>query len=163
MNIGKTLLICSLVSLLCSCHLFQTTPQSVIEGQRAVYQGVLLAEQNDNKIIDQYISHTKASVTYHINFLFEPQIHMIRINPDLSRSEKSAEITIIEQMRQAKLDEAFTNIERIAGEMRMQAMQNHAITKRLIESVYNYLSTSPIEIDNIPFWIKKLEQASGAN
>jgi len=30
----------------------------------------------------------------------------------------------------------------------------------LIESVYNYLSTSPIEIDNIDFWIEKLKQVS---
>ena len=40
------LLISLLISLLSSCGLFADTPQSVIEGQRAIYQGILLAEEN---------------------------------------------------------------------------------------------------------------------
>lgn len=156
----KTLFICLLISLLSGCSLFEKTPQSVIEGQRAVYQGILLAEENDEKIIKKYIEDTKATITYHVNFVLEPKINAIRENPDLSRTEKSEQIAMIERQRQAQLDEAYGNIERIAEEMRARAMKNHKITKRLVESIYNYLSTSPIKIDNIEFWIEKLKQVS---
>jgi hypothetical protein len=132
----------------------------VVEGQRAVYQGILLAEENDAKIIKRYIEDTKATITYHVNFVLEPKINAIRENPDLSREEKSEQIAVIERQRQAQLDEAFGNIEKIAEDMRLQAMKNHAVTKKLVESIYNYLSTSPIEVDNIEFWIEKLQQAS---
>ena len=156
----KTLLIGLLVLLLSSCSLFEKTPQRVVEGQRAVYQGILLAEENDAKIIKRYIEDTKATITYHVNFVLEPKINAIRENPDLSREEKSEQIAVIERKRQAQLGETFGNIEKIAEDMRLQVMKNHNITKKLVESIYNYLSTSPIEVDNIEFWIEKLKQAS---
>ena len=156
----KILLIGLLALLLSGCSLFEKTPQRVVEGQRAVYQGILLAEENDEKIIKRYIEDTKAAITYHVNFVLEPKINVIRENPDLNRAQKSEQIAVIERQRQAQLDEAFGNIERIAEDMRSQAMKNHKITKRLVESIYNYLSTSPIEVDNIEFWIEKLKQVS---
>ena len=159
-DMRKTLLIGLLALLLSGCSLFEKTPRHVIEGQRAIYQGILLAEENDEMIIKRYVEDTKASITYHVNFIFEPKIDAIRENPDLSREQKSEQIAVIEHQRQAQLDEAFGNIERIAGDMRSQVMKNHKITKRLVESIYNYLSTSPIEIDNIEFWIEKLKQVS---
>ena len=91
----------TLLVLLCSCSLFTTTPQKVIEGQRAVYQGILLAEENDEMIIKRYIEDTKAAVTYHVNFVLEPKIDAIRVNPDLDREEKSEQIAVIERQRQA--------------------------------------------------------------
>lgn len=161
----KTRLIGALVLLvtLCSCSLFSETPQRVVEGQRAVYQGILLAEENDEMILKRYVEDTKSAITYHINFVLEPKIQAIRENPDLTREMKSEQIAAIEVQRQAQLDEAFANIERIAGEMRSKAMQNHSVTKRLVESIYNYLSTSPIEVDNIEFWIEKLKEVSSQN
>lgn len=156
----QTLLICLLSLLLSGCSLFEKTPQNVVEGQRAVYQGILIAEENDNLIIDRYIADNKQAVTYHINYVFEPQIDAIRRNPDLSREQKSEQIAVLEVERQAKLDVIFADIERIAENMRSQAMKNHKATKRLVESIYNYLSTSPIEVDNIEFWIEKLKQVS---
>lgn len=156
----KTLYICLLPLLLTGCSLFEKTPQRVVEGQRAVYQGILLAEENDNKIIDRYLQDCKATVTYHINFVFEPKIHAIRKQANLSREQKSEQIAALERERRAQLDAAFADIEKIAEDMRSQAMRNHKVTKRLVESIYNYLSTSPIEIDNIEFWIEKLKQVA---
>jgi hypothetical protein len=156
----RILLIGLLALLLGGCSLFEKTPQRVVEGQRAVYQGILLAEENDEKIVKRYIEDTKAAITYHVNYILELKINVIRENPDLSRKEKSEQIAEIERQRQAQLKEAFGNIEKIAEEMRTQAMKNHRVTKKLVESIYNYLSTSPIEVDNIQFWIEKLKQVS---
>ncbi len=156
----KTFFISLLALLLGGCSLFEKTPQPVIEGQRAVYQGILIAEENINKIIDRYIADNKAAVTYHVNYVYEPKIDFIRRNPDLSREQKSEQIAELERFRQARLDEVFADIERIAEDMRSQAMKHHKVTKRLVESIYNYLSTSPIEVDNIEFWIEKLKQVS---
>jgi hypothetical protein len=156
----RILLIGLLALLLGGCSLFEKTPPRVVEGQRAVYQGILLAEENDEKIIKRYIEDTKAAITYHVNFVLESKIDAIRKNPDLNREERSKQIAVIERQRQTQLDEAFGNIEKIAGEMRAQVMKNHRVTKKLVESIYNYLSTSPIEVDNIQFWIEKLKQVS---
>ena len=158
----RTLLIGLCALLMTSCSLFEKTPQRVTEGQRAVYQGILLAEENDKVIIKRYIEDCKALVVYHENWVFEPKIDAIRRNPDLSREEKSEQISELERERQAKLDATFAKIEKIAEEMRSNAMKNHEITKKLVESIYNYLSTSPIEIDNVEFWIEKLKQAADA-
>lgn len=153
-------LIISCAFLFVSCSLFESTPQRVVEGQRAVYQGITLAEENDNKIINRYLQDTKAAVTYHINFVFEPQIDAIRRDSEMTREEKSEKIAALERTRQTQIDSAFADIENIAEDMRSQAMQNHTITKKLVESIYNYLSTSPITIDNLEFWIEKLKQVS---
>lgn len=146
--------------LLPSCSLFQKTPDSVVKGQRAAYQGVLLAEENDKELIRRYIEDNKAAVTYHVNWVFEPQIDAIRKNPDLSREEKSEQIAALERERQAQLAPIYADIEKNAEDLREKIRKNHRLTKKLIESVYNYLSTSPIEIDNIDFWIEKLKQVS---
>jgi hypothetical protein len=159
----RMLFISSLVLLLTSCSLFEKTPQRVVEGQRAVYQGILLAEENDDKIIDRYIADNKAAVTYHINYVFEPKINAIRENPDLSREEKSEQIAALERDRQAQLDQIFADIEKNAEDMRTQAMKNHRVTKKLVEAIYNYLSTTPIEIDNLEFWVEKLKQIAEQN
>jgi hypothetical protein len=140
--------------------LFEKTPSSVVEGQRAAYQGMILAEQNDEEILRRYEEDTKAAITYHVNFVYEPKINTIREDPDLSREDKSLQIAALERERQAKLDAVYGDIEENVEEMRQKVMQNHSITKKLLEAVYNYLSTSPIEIDNIEFWIEKLRQIS---
>lgn len=153
-NIGIVLLLLALPA----CSLFQTTPDSVVAGQRAVYQGLILAEQNNDAILRRYEEDNKAAATYHINFVFEPKIDTIRRQPDLSKEEKSAQIAEIEAQRDHTLQEAFAAIEKIVSDMRTTSSQNLMVTKKLTESVYNYLSTSPIEIDNIDFWIEKLKQ-----
>lgn len=159
----KTLLIGLLVLLLSSCSLFEKTPQRVVEGQRAVYQGILIAEENDAKIIKRYIEDTKSMMVYHVSFVFEPKINAIRENPALGQEEKSVQIAELERQRQTQIDEAFGNIENIAEDMQLQVMKNHKITRKLVESIYNYLSTSPLTIDNLEFWIEKLEQIRNKN
>lgn len=153
-NISMVLLLLALPA----CSLFEKTPDSVVSGQRAVYQGLLLAEQNTEAILKRYEEDNKAAATYHINFVFEPKIDAIRRQPDLTKEEKSAQIAELEAQRDQTLQEAFAAIEKLAADMRSTSMQNLAVTKKLTESVYNYLSTSPIEIDNIEFWIEKLKQ-----
>ena len=144
--------------LLNSCSLFVTTPEGVVEGQRGVYQGVLIAEENTRAILLRYEEDNKAAVTYHTNYVFEPRIDAIRRNPDLTREEKSEQIAELERQRDAALQDAYAAIEENVAEMSTTTFQNYSILKKLVESVYNYLSTSPIEIDNIEFWIEKLEQ-----
>lgn len=150
-----------MILLLQSCSLFATTPDSVVQGQRAVYQGVVLAEENDIELLRRYVEDNKAAVTYHINFVFEPRIDAVRRNPNLSKEEKMDQIAELEQQRDIQLSNAYTAIERNAKEMQEKIMQNHHITKKIIESVYSYLSTSPITTDNIEFWIEKLKTIAG--
>jgi len=160
-NINMRILLISLLALLLNgCSLFEKTPESVVKGQRAVYQAVLVAEENDETIIKRYLEDTKKAVLYHIEFVFEPKINAIRENPDLSREDKSMQIAALERERQATIDELFGIFESNAEDMRTQVIKHHTATRSLIESIYNYLSTSPIEVDNIEFWIEKLKQVS---
>lgn len=159
----RTLLISLLVLLFSSCSLFEKTPESVVKGQRAVYQAVLVAEENDEIIIKRYIEDNKLAVVYHIEFVYEPKIDFVRRRTDLSPEQKSEQIAELERLRQNAIDAAFGDIERIAEDMRAQVIKHHTATRRLIESIYNYLSTSPIEVDNIEFWIEKLKQVSEIN
>ena len=101
--------------------------------------------------------------TLNHNFLYEKKIQTIRLDPDLSREEKSLQITLLEGERDQKIADDFIGIEARVEEMRESTMENHRITKKLIEAVYNYLSTTPIQVDNIDFWIKKLEEVSSRN
>lgn len=154
----KSIVISLSLLLLASCSLFSETPTSVIEGQRGAYQGILVVEENYIEILKRYEEDTKAAITYHVNYIYEPRINDIRENPDLSREEKSEQIASLERQRQEEIQSAFTEIENNVKEMREQALGNTEILKKLVESVYNYISTTPIQIDNIEFWIEKLNK-----
>ena len=153
---------CSIILLLSlvGCGLFEKTPDSVVKGQRGVYQGIIVAEQNDEELLRQYEADNKAAVTYHINFIFEPKIEAIRKDPSLSREEKSLQITEIEKQRDGAISEAYAAIENKTSSMRDRIMKNHTINKKLVEAVYLYLSTTPIQIDNMEFWLEKLKEIS---
>ena len=158
----KNLLICSLFSLLASCSLFHTTPPSVVNGQRAIYQGVSLMHDNTNKIIDRYTADTKASVTYHLHFVCEKEILAL----DDENHEGYTDTWIetrrgrLRKQRDDKIKSSLADIDKIAEGMRTQTSENNEIIKRLVGSVYNYLSTTPSGIDNIDFLIEKLDAAT---
>lgn len=149
-----------LIAILPSCSLFHKTPQSVVDGQRGAYQGVLSLEDNIRVLLEAYERDNKAAVVYHINYVFEPKIQAIRLKPELTKEEKSREITKLEEQRDAAISDAFREIEKNVKELGQAPEKNVRLTKMIIESVYNYMSTSPITIDNISFWIKKLEQVN---
>jgi len=159
----KKILIIGLVCLFTSCSLFQKTPDAIVEGQRAAYQGVILAEENDEKILQRYEEDSKAAVTYFHTFLYEKKIIAVRLGQILNDEEKLVRVALLEEERDQKIANDFVSIETRVKEMRAGTMENHRITKKLIESVYNYLSTTPIEIDNVDFWIKKLEEVTRRN
>jgi len=156
----KRLLICGLLLHLMSCSLFSSTPNSVVQGQRGIYQGLIVAESNINKIVDFYIKDNKSAIVYHENFITEPQIDAIRRQANLTREEKSARIAAIEAKRDQRIADTFGKIEKRGEKMRKDALENITVTKELTSSVYAYLSTSPIVIDNIPFWVEKIKQIS---
>tara|TARA_S200002703_G_scaffold149410_1_gene146928 strand:- start:582 stop:1058 length:477 start_codon:yes stop_codon:yes gene_type:complete len=156
----KNLLICSLLSLLGSCSLFSHVPQSVIEGQRAVYQSAITAEQNANKIIDRYVKDTKASVTYHLHYVCEKEILELEDEDDDYPQWTENRKETLRNERDRKIKRAHADIDKIAKEMRQQIMRNAHITRRLVGSVYNYLSTTPVEVDNIGYWVEQLHNGS---
>ena len=149
--------------MLTSCSLFQQTPDAIVEGQRAAYQGVIFAEENDEKILQRYEEDSKAAVIYFYTFVYEKKIEAVRLDTMLSDEEKLMSIALLEEKRGQKIANDFVSIEVRTKEMRVGTMENHRITKKLIESIYNYLSTTPIEIDNVDFWIKKLEEVTRRN
>lgn len=155
----KALLIglCSL--LLASCSLFERTPDSVVRGQRAIYQSVAVLEQNTNIIIDRYVEDTKKAVTYHLHFVCEKQILDLQ-GSDYDEEYINQRSEYFRSQRDRKIKEALEDIDEIALGMREQTATNHQLMRKLIGAVYNYLSTTPIEVDDIDFWIDRLKQAS---
>jgi len=160
MNFIKTIAISSLL-FLNSCYLFTESPQAVVDGQRAVYQSLIFAQENNEKLLDKYAEDNKAAVVYHLNFIYEPKLLEVKVDLTMTEADKVAKLILLEKERDQKLIETFRLIDQNVEEMRGKALANIEIGKRLAESVYNYLSTSPIEVDNIEFWINQLEQTSG--
>lgn len=157
----RNLLICLPLLLLGSCSLFSHAPPSVVEGQRAVYQSVIMSEQNANKIIDRYVKDTKASVTYHLHYVCEREIRHLEEEddgeyPSWLESRKST----LRNNRDEKIKKSMADIDKIAKDMRLQISENAQVARRLTASVYNYLSTTPVEVDNIGFWINQLHNGS---
>ncbi len=153
----KLSLICIPFLLLTSCSLFEKTPSVVLGGQRAVYQSVMMGEEASMNVIDVYVSDSKKAVTYHLNYIF--QLDISSVDSSVWEKEyKQRRKLEIEKKRDEKLKKAYDNIDRRANSMRSVIKKRHKATLRLVGSVYNYLSTNPIEIDNMEFWIKKLDK-----
>ena len=155
----KLLLICALSLHLSSCSLFESTPAKVIAGQRAVYQSVLIGEASAMKLIDRYVEDCKKLVAYHENYIMQLDIDdtMKRIaDPEArARYHRTSETN-----RDKKLKKTYALIDERADKMRADVKKHYGLSLRLVGSVYNYLSTSPIEIDNMEFWIEKLDRIS---
>lgn len=163
MNIRRIPLICGLALLLSSCSLFHTTPPAVISGQRAVYQSVLIGEAVAMKLVDQYVKDCQKAVLYHTNYVFAIRLKDIDNSeepPATERWRKSRqeERKKAEVKRDTEIKKSFASIDRRAAKMREDIRKHYAISLKLVGAVYNYLSTSPIEIDNMEFWINKLDK-----
>ena len=156
----KLPLICTTVLLLSSCSLFETTPEAVIKGQRAVYQSVLVVEATTNAILDQYMKDCKRLITYHTSYVFQLRLQEIESWEQNDWRDKAQYKQEAEDKRDAEIAKAFKSLEERAAKLRAVAKRNHSLALRLAASVYNYLSTSPIEIDNMEFWIEKLDRIS---
>ena len=156
----KTTLIWLATSLLASCSLFQTTPPKVVEGQRGVYQGILMMEQNDVTILNEYEKDCKAAITYHDNYIYEQQIEAVRKNATLTEQQRATQIAELEAKREAEIKDTFDKIEAKRAKMAQQSVATSGPTKQLVESIYNYLSTTPITIDNVDYWIAKIKQVA---
>lgn len=156
----KRLLICTLVSLLSSCSLFETTPDAVVKGQRAVYQSVLVVEATTEAIITQYVKDCKKLIMYHTNYVFQLRLKEIESWEENDWRDENEYKHRAEEKKDNEIAKAFKSLEERAGKLRAEAKRNHSLALRLAASVYNYLSTSPIEIDNMEFWIKKLDRIS---
>ena len=141
-----------------SCSLFADTPEKVKEGQRAVYQGLLLAEENDIEILKRYEEDNKAAVTYHINYVYELKIDKVRRDAGLTDEEKLDTIALLEAERDESIRDTFVDIDANVQQMRDKSGQNLRLTMKLAKSVYSYLSTTPLTIDNVDFWIEKLKK-----
>ena len=158
----KILLICTLSLLLSGCSLFHTTPNDVIKAQRAVYQSVLVNQASAEKIIDTYVTDCKKLITYHANYVFQLRLHEIDSSgqPQSWEQSKTEQRKDVELRRDKEIKKAFASLEKRAATLRAQVKKNHGISLKLIGSIYNYMSTTPIEIDNMEFWVNKLDQIS---
>lgn len=156
----KKILYISVVSLLLqSCSLFVTIPEAVLNAQRAAYQSVLIGEANCLKIIDEYVERSKKLVAYHENYIMQLDIDDTN-KREAPEPTKMKWIESAERQRDKKLKKSYSLIDARAKKMREMVKQHYTISLRLIGSVYNYMSTNPIEIDNLEFWIKKLDEVS---
>ena len=158
----KLPLICISFLLFTSCSLFESTPTVVLEGQRAVYQSVITGEEHTTRIIDTYVSHCKKASAYHVNYVFQLKVNDNN-NTDWDKESKRHWNNVAEENRDASLKKAYGLIDKHARSMRNGMKKRNKIALRLIASVYNYLSTHPIEVDSIPFWIDKLKNDGSGN
>ena len=156
----KRLLICILFLLLPSCSLFESTPKAVISGQRAVYQSVLIGEARAMRLINRYVEDCKKLVAYHENYIMQLDIQDTESREGWDRKTKNRYNGMAQKKRDKQLKKAYGLIDKRADKMRQEIKKHYVISLKLAGSVYNYLSTSPIEIDNMEFWIKKLDQIS---
>ena len=157
----KLPLIYTLILLLSSCSLFQTTPDPIIKGQRAVYQSILVNEATANQILDTYIRNCQQLVMYHASYVFQ-----LKLDEIAEQEEREWGLSKTEQKRAAEISKdteiakAFKSLQTTVSVMRERIKKNHAMSLRLVGAIYNYLSTSPIEIDNMEFWVDKLDKIS---
>lgn len=147
-NIGLSALLLALPG----CGLFTSVPPSVVRGQQGVYQGLSLAEENNEAILNRYEQDCKAAVVYHLNFVYETKIKDAESDQELTSS--------LEQERDAAIADAFAGIEKVAQEMRKKSSQNLMLTKKLTESVYNYMSSTPIDVSSVDFWLERMRDVS---
>ena len=159
MGILKTSLYGLALSLLASCSLFSSTPSKVIDGQRGAYQGILVVQDNVDTILNTYEEDCKAAVLYHVTFVYEEKIQAVRL-AELSDADKKREIAELESKRDEEVRSTFAKIEKRRKDMAGSVSQNIVATKKLVEAVYNYLSATPITVDNVDFWIVKIVEAS---
>lgn len=159
----RTLLIGFTLSLLSSCSLFSEAPENVIRGQRMLYTGITLLEENALKIIDEYEDKCKKLTTYHLHFVCEDQIKDFEKNEGWSQEYINSRSEHARKERDRKIKSAFDDIEKIANEMRETTTVNHELLRKMIGAVYNYLSTSPIEVDDVDFWVEKFQQATNGS
>ena len=152
----KLPLICIPFLLFTSCSLFESTPTVVLEGQRAIYQSVITSEEYTTQIIDTYVAHSKRASAYHVNYVFQLKIEENN-RQDWDQESKHHWNRVAGTDRDARLKKAYDLIDKHAAGMRDGMKTRSKITLRLVASVYNYLATHPIEVDNIEFWIDRLE------
>ncbi len=62
--------------------------------------------------------------------------------------------------RNTELHQAFLKIETRRQSMGKKITDNAFATRRLIEAVYSYLSSTSITTDSVDFWIEKILQAN---
>lgn len=151
------------IPLLVGCSVFHHTPESVIDGQRTVYTGLEYTRQHIELIVNRYVIDNKAAVTYHLNFVYEAKIEAIRQDSSLTREDKSLAITVLEGERDSKIKDAFGSIDRIARQLKNPAIQNLDVVVKIVGSIYDYMSTTPISVDSLPFWIDQLNKLREEN
>jgi len=152
----KLPLIGILVLLLQSCSFFTKTPKGVIEGQRAVYQSVLSSHASVEKIIDTYVTDCKKLIMYHTNYVFQLKLKEIEGWEENDWRDKEEHKHRAEVKKDDEIKRAFESLDLRADFMRSEAKKHHDISLKLIGAIYDYLSTSPIEVDNLDYWVNKL-------
>lgn len=160
MRLLKPLLYAIFLGLLASCSWGTSIPPKVLEGQRGVYQGISVLDENIQMILQAYEDDNKAAVTYHINYVYEEKIDIVRRNASLDEATRSESIANLERKRDEQIRSTFLKIESRRKEMMTATTQNVFLTRKLVEAVYGYMSATPITIDNVDFWIEKLVQVS---
>lgn len=156
----KPLLYASLLSLLASCGMFSSFPAKVLEGQKGVYQGITILEENSIDILTLYEQDSKALVTYHANFVCETKMASVIADGSLSEQERSETIAQLQSHRDEEIRDAFAKIEEKRRSMGKVVATNAQASRKLVEAVYGYMSSTPLAVEDVDFWIQKMVQVT---
>jgi hypothetical protein len=156
----KTLLYAPFLSLLASCGMFSSFPPKVLEGQKGVYQGITILEENSVDILSLYEQDSKALVAYHANFVCETKMSQLVSDQSISDEERSKLIAELQADRDEEIRSAFAKIEEKRQSMGKVVATNAQATRKLVEAVYGYMSSTPIAVEDVDFWIQKMIQVT---
>lgn len=165
----KTLALASCL-ILSSCNWFTQVPESVTTGQMTAYRGVEMAERNLDRLITDCATRLRKMSVYIHNYGWQiehdrisaehPKHTILYYEDDEAAEHKEQENVLIEaridallkaetKKRDKKIAEDEVKIQAWEQEWRDKLTPNYIYTKKLIEAVYNWMSVSPLTIDNI--------------
>lgn len=129
-----------------SCSLFTDYPEPIQAAQRNTYAGLQLLESNYNDTADYWMSQQLKIITYYENYIAE-----LRIGNGGDKAAIEAELN-------TKLKSYKDKLTQTLEEQKSKSKKNFILVKQLAEAVYNYISTTPISLDNIDFLIDQAKE-----
>jgi hypothetical protein len=168
-------LVIPLSIIIAGCSLFHENPPEVTKGIRAVYQGVQANEKYTEAMLLDASVKLKAMIEYIHNYSWQLEYQQLERDypieaftdwmSDEARQKASEQNAINKQKisallaertqerdKKIKVDQA--KIDEWMKKWEGPAKENAAAMKQLLESIYNYMSTKPLSIENINSIIK---------
>lgn len=126
--------------LFASCSLLFEPSKDVVQAQQTAYIGMTKLEQNYSLLLEEYEVKLKALVTYVYTFTYELK---------MEEAETAHERDAIQRELEIKLDDEYSKIDSNLQRWIDIGASGHGSVKKLIEAVYEYITTTSVNIGDI--------------